>query len=57
MFVCRTTTVHVIERNLKELEDLEITFTTLDSEEEDKKLVCVFFSDDTFDTMGEMLKV
>lgn len=49
--------MHVIEKNLKELADLEITFITLDSEQEDRKLVCVFFSDDTFDTMGEMLKV
>lgn len=37
--------------------DLDITYTTVDSEKEDQKLVCVFFTDETFDIMGEILKV
>lgn len=57
LFVCKAATVGVVEGNLKELADLDITYQTIDSEKEDQKLVCVFFTDDTFDIMAEILKV
>lgn len=57
IFVCRDTTAHVIERNLNALESLDVSYTTISTEKEDKRLVCVFFSNDTYDVMAEILRV
>jgi len=57
LFVCKAETVAVVEQNLDELAELDVKYTTIPSEKEDQLLVCVFFTDDTFDIMAEILKV
>lgn len=57
LFVCRPSTAHVVERNLRALESLDVSYTTIPNEKEDRMLVCVFFTDDTYDVMAEILRV
>jgi len=57
LFICRPTTFQVVERNLKGLASLDVSFTTIPNSDDSKMLVCVFFSDDTYDVMAEILRV
>jgi len=57
VFICRNKTAYVLKRNLDALAELDVTYQSIPNEKGDRILVCVFFSNETYDTMAEMLKV